>query len=189
MTLAEWVLAALLAVHPIDRVPQIGGVESEEQTRARYREIAATIAEVAQEDPAIPGGLSDRDEAALLLAIAIGETGLARDADVGPCFRGVEGGASYASRCDRGRAASVWQVHGWRRPDGSVVTTAELFADRKLAARRDLVVARGSLWLCRKLGLSAEDGLSALSGRCQIGLRSARSRWRLWNRIRVWRAD
>lgn len=184
MTLAQWVFLALLHFAPVEQIPTFEGFEeTAEEARDRYLALSDAIAAAAEEDVR-PTGLGQRDEAALLVAIAIGETRLSRDTDVGPCFRGRAGGP-YWSRCDHGRAASVWQLHRWdfegRRPQ-----LTELFADRGLAARMALHAATTSLWRCR--ALPAVDRLSALSGRCVVGLEQARGHYRRWIRIRAWRA-
>ncbi len=179
MSLREWALAALLHHWPVERVPVMPG---HEETRVamleRYEQIVDAVVLVAEEEPAVPGGLSDRSEVALLLAIAIGESGLAKDADVGPCFQGD----GHERRCDRGRSASAWQVwaSAWKLHPG------DLFNDRTLAARIALRAARGSIALCRKKGLPAVDGLSALSGRCIRNLKPAQSHYHRWNAIAAW---
>lgn len=178
----EWVLAILLHFAPVERLPQFKGYEeTPEAARARYTEIAQAIVQVAHETEETSNGLSDRDEMALLAAIAIGESHLAKDADVGPCYRK----GAYRTRCDSGAAASVWQNHAWGKDEKGAVTIKRLFAERDLAARRVLGIATSSLSRCRKL--PPRDRLSGLSGRCQEGLASAQARWHLWQKIRNWK--
>jgi hypothetical protein len=179
MSLREWAIAALLSHWPLERVPVMPGHdETMAQRRDRYDAIVDAAVAAAEAEPPKPGGLSDKREAALLLAIAIGESGLARDADLGPCFIGP----GHERRCDGRRSATVWQLMGsaWKIP------VETLFADRGLAARLELKAARGSLWLCRKQGYAAVDGLSALSGKCQVGLKAAQDHYHRWNRIAAW---
>ncbi len=172
-TIFEWTLAALLHFAPPehqDRNPWRD--PSREAAVERYEGIARTIVERCGEQKGC---------ASLLAALAIGESGLARDADLGPCHR--EG--RWKLRCDSGRAASVWQAQAYGvDADGEPITVARLFADRGLAAWHTLRVARGSLKLCAKL--APEDRLSGLSGRCVAGPGPWRARWALWNTIRNW---
>lgn len=175
----SWTLAALLAFAPVashDGRPWAD--DSHAHAHARYVGIAEAI-DAACEDATAP-----RSCRALLVAIAIGESGLARDADEGPCYR--EG--AWRSRCDGGRAASVWQVHrhcaSWDRERGTCAAWTEvtdLFASRETAAKAALRQARWSLARCKDL--------SGLSGACVEGTRHARSaaaRERLWRRIAAW---
>ena len=176
-----WALAALIQFAPIgqwdkSRWPD----ESHEAALERYRGIASAI-----ESTCASSKGPVRDCESLLVALAVGESGLARDADVGPCYR--KGG--WWRRCDAGKAASVWQAqaHGFDLRvggDGKKITVARLFADRELAAWQALRVARNSLALCKHL--AAEDRLSALSGRCHDGEGPWRARWRLWAKVKAW---
>ncbi|NUO50679.1 MAG: hypothetical protein HOV80_17640 [Polyangiaceae bacterium] len=178
--LYTWVLAALLQFAPPDRLPQYPGYEETlEQTQERYADIAGVISSVALAEEEAPDGMTDREEAALLVAIAVGETHLALDADRGPCFRD----GRFHERCDRGRAASIWQVHAWKR-NGEWVPLSELFENRELAAERAFYVARSSLGMCKHL--PPEDRLSGLSGRCIRGLASAQAHYRRWMKLRAW---
>ena len=96
--LIAWTLAALLQFAPPERHERAPWADpSPAYALARYTGIAVAIADVCD------GARSERDCAALLSAIAIGESALARDADEGPCHR--LGG--YRTRCDSGAAASV----------------------------------------------------------------------------------
>lgn len=185
MTLAAWVLAALLQFAPLDRLPRFEGfAETQTEAQQRYVAIADDIAAVAEEDERKPGGLSDHDEAALLVALAIGETHLALDTDEGSpgCYRGKPGGPWW-TRCDSGTSATLWQLKPvlW---EGQQLGYRELFTDRRRAARIELRAARGSLWRCRRL--DPVDRLSALGGGCHAGGKSAQDRYRSWMQIRAW---
>lgn len=176
MTLLAWTLAALLHFAPPsmhDRAPWADA--SHDEARARYEHVARAIVAACSDSP------RQRECAALLAAIAIGESGIARDADVGPCYRV----GSYRTRCDSGRAASVWQVQAWGRdPAGNTITVAMLFDSRELAARQALKAARWSVARCGRK--DARDRLSGLSGRCIDGPGPWRSRLALWERLRAW---
>jgi hypothetical protein len=178
----SWILAALLHFAPPEKLPRFPGhEEAPEEVRDRYALIAQAILAQAEAPEERPDGLTDRQEAALLIALAVGESGLARDADVGPCHRR----GRWRTRCDSGAAASVWQVHAWGEDADGPITLRRLFASRDLAASRALLVARGSLGLCRRL--LPEDRLSGLSGRCQAGPGPWRARWRLWHSVLTWK--
>ncbi len=177
MTPQEFALAAMLNFFPTtthERRPW--GDEEREATVARYTAISAAIGEACETSK------TPRRCAALLVAIGGGESGFARDADDGPCYR--EGG--YKSRCDGGRAASVWQVHAhcaaWAEGKcAEWVTVDELFADRTLAAKAVLRQASWSIKHCKNL--------SGLTGACVdagAGHRSAAAREALWRKIERW---
>lgn len=175
MTLVEWTLAALVHFAPIgqfDRSPWAD--PSHEYAMERYRGIAEAIAGECQDTK------QPKSCAALLSAIAVGESGLARDADEGPCYRRN----GYKTRCDSGAAASVWQVHahGWDAK-GEDITVERLFAERSLAAWVVHRVARGSLARCSHL--PEQDRLAGLSGSCKPS-KSARARWNLWRKVEQW---
>lgn len=172
MTLFGWALLALLAHDP--KQPALPGhEETPAEAFARRVGIAHAIVVAAEEDQ---GWMSDRAEAALLVSIALGEGGLARDVDVGPCYRGP----GHRTRCDSGASASTFQV--WASAWGH--TPEQIFADRVLAARLALRAARGSLGMCRSL--PAEDRLSGLAGRCILGLEAARGHYRRWMWLMAW---
>ena len=175
MSLSAWTLAALLHFAPPEQHDAAPWADpSHEAAQERYEAIATAIVETCDNSP------SPRSCAALLVALAVGESGLAQDADVGPCYR--RGG--YRTRCDSGAAASVWQAHAFGLDrDGEPITVARLFASRSLAAWQALRVARGSLQRCRHL--PAEDRLAGLSGSCRPNA-SSRARWRLWQTVSAW---
>ena len=167
--LAEWLLAAALAFAPPEKAKQFPGFEeTPAQARARYASIAADI------DTAAGG---DKAKAALLLAIALGESGLAKDVDSGTCYRI----GAYRSRCDAGTSHSLWQVKAYG------ITAAELKTDRLKAAKKALALAQSSLGSCR--ALDPRDGLSQYAtGSCKAGVASAQARFDLWGKVYAWRA-
>lgn len=172
--LGEWVLAAALYFAPLETRPKFAGhEETREEALERYRQISEDIAFAAEEtkEP------NDKQQAAWLLAVAIGESGLSRDVDFGPCYR--KGG--YKSRCDGGTSFTIWQMkHG--SVDGKLYRGRELQKDRRLAARAALRAIRGSFSMCRKLPI--EDRLSAYgAGRCTEGIKSVQERYRLFQRV------
>jgi hypothetical protein len=82
-----WILSLLLAAVPPGRVPER---ESAEAGAARYQAIAEDIAATT----------SSKRTAALLVAVAVHESGLRLDVDTG------------ATRGDGGRACGLWQLQG-----------------------------------------------------------------------------
>lgn len=170
--LADWTLAAMLAHAPPERQDGNPWADpSPEAARTRYEGIRDAI--VAQ--------CPDRHCASLLVALAIGESGLARDADLGPCHR--EG--KWKTRCDSGRAASVWQVQAFGNDEqGQKITVARLFAERELAAWAMRRAASSSLKACKHL--PPEQRLANLGGgHCQPN-KSATARYHLWQKIKGW---
>lgn len=152
---ALWILSLLIYLAPPERVAAIrplpGWAENAEQRALRYRSISEDIAAVT----------SDAREQALLVAIAHHESAFAVDVDKGPCYRGPRGDWS---RCDGGRAVSIWQIQ-------AVGTDArELFADRRKAAARALEAIRRSARACAaKHGQEAALRVYA-SGSCLRGI-------------------
>lgn len=176
--LAEWVLSAALTFAPIETRPQFKGYEeSRDEAFSRYISIAADIAAAAEENAKSERAAKER--AALLLAVAIGESGLSADVDRGPCYR--KGG--YKTRCDSGTSFTLWQMKA-ALVDGKPMRAAELVGHdkRRTAARAALRALLGSLGMCRKL--PAEDRLSGYgAGRCIEGHKGVRARWALYQRV------
>lgn len=176
--LVEWILSAALTFAPIATRPQFKGYEeTQEETLARYRSIAEDIAAAASEGDG--KGRSSKERAALLLAVAIGESGLSADVDKSPCYR--EGG--WKTRCDSGSSYTIWQLKHTLL-DGKLVPGRDLqgHAKRRDAARGALRMIEGSLGMCSKLPV--EDRLSMYGvGRCAAGVKSIRARHALYVKI------
>lgn len=139
----SWIYVLLIShisLAAADRAEYPEAQESQDQRRARYESIAEDIAAVAP----------DRGSASLLVAIAVHESGLARDVDLGPCApaRVKKGG------CDGGHAMTLFQVHGFSS-----------WPTRREAALRALKMARSSQKLCAHLP-SAERLAVYTRGRC-----------------------
>lgn len=172
LDLSTWVLAALLHFAPPEAHEKAPWADpSRAHALARYRAVAEAIVSVCD----------SKSCAALLVAQAVGETGMARDADEGPCHRA----GSYRTRCDSGRAASVFQAHAFASDkDGQKITKERLFKDRALAAWHVLRIARGSLRQCRHL--PAQDRLAGLgNSKCKRS-DAATKRWYLWQTVSAW---
>lgn len=142
-----WLLGLALASVPVERAKNPPGWEESPELRAqRYEHIAADLAAVAydpRERPAYDGPQARARTAALMLGVAIMESGLARDVDLGPCFRGSNG---TGPRCDRGRAFCLMQVHadGPGRTTREGWTGEELTSDRRKCFRAALHLIRAS---------------------------------------------
>jgi len=137
-----WILSLLTLALPPERIAAMPGWEETPAAReARYSEIAADVAAVVYAPDAVvlyAGPRARARTAALLVAVAVLESGLAADVDRGPCYRGRDG---RGPRCDRGRAFGLWQVH-----DPSVQ------GDRRAAARAALRLMRGSFGVAAGMG-------------------------------------
>ena len=152
--------------------------ETHAQRRARYASIATDIAATVEEHGPIIG-YSKWQTATIMLGLAIGESGLDPDADLGPCYRkGV-----YRSRCDGGLAVGIIQLQ-----DRSISKREAMFADRRLLLRRALKAIKGSFGVCR--GRPHLERLSAYaSGSCtnKAGQRGSSKRLSLAARLEVGR--
>lgn len=168
-SLFMWVLLCLFRFAPPENFDGTPWAEPRSESLRRYVLIAHAITITCENQKA------PKSCASLLVAIAVGESGLARDADEGPCYR--RGG--YTKRCDNGAAASIFQCQAV-----GFYTIAELFGSREKAADQALRVARSSLGRCGKL--DARDKLSGLSGRCIDGPGPWRARHALWLSVRAW---
>ena len=177
MTVVEWLLALALQFAPPSQALQFPGyVETADAARSRYTAIAEDIAAVVQAHEPLPG-LTRVESAAFVLAMAIGESALAIDADKGPCFRGRHLGRNYAGRCDSGRAVGVLQVQ-------LASGRAEHFADRRKHLAVGLAALRGSLLTCWRLPV--DERLAAYgSGSCdnEGGKAGSRKRWALFGQV------
>jgi len=182
--LADWVLLAALHFAPIETRPRFEGyLETQEEAFGRYLGIARDIAAAAEEHEGTDA--EKRKRAALLLAVAVGESGLSRDVDEGPCYRR----GRWRARCDGGTSYTLWQMKS-AVVDGRPVHARELrgLDKRGQAARAALRAIRGSLGACRKL--EAQDRLSMYgAGSCKPGLRSVRARWALFERVVAFEAQ
>lgn len=179
--LVTWLLAAMLAFAPPAKAKRFPGwEETEGEARARYLALAQAIEAAALASNG--SGYSDKAEAALLLALALEESDLARDVDVGPCYRA----GGWKARCDGGTSFSVWQLKAYRKSDGTRVTGAMIQADRVLAAKKALALALGSMGQCKKL--PEADRLSAyVKGTCQEGHAGSAKRVAKWRKVEGWK--
>ena len=176
--LAEWVLSAALTFAPVETRPKFKGYEeTPDETRARYASIAEDVAQAAEDGAKSPEEAKRR--AALLLAVAIGESGLSLDVDRGPCYRK----GNWKSRCDGGTSFTIWQMKTVV-VDGKPMLASKVagLEHRKVAAKAALRAILGSLGMCRKL--PPEDRLSGYgAGRCIEGHKSVRARHALFQRV------
>ncbi len=176
---SAWILALILSLtrHAGELPAYPGWAETDVQRLARYQSIADDIATVVldpEEQPIVGGPHARAKTAAQLVAIASMESGFAPDADVGPCFRGLDG---RGPRCDGGRAASVFQLHAGRHG-----TVAELFADRPRAVRAALHLVQRSVRACLTDGPEAALRIYA-AGSCDRGREASAARVKLARRL------
>ncbi|APR88518.1 hypothetical protein A7982_13867 [Minicystis rosea] len=161
-----------------------GWEETAEARSARYRSIAEDLQAVAYdpaERPLFAGKRGRARTAALLLALALKESGLAPDTDRGPCYRGRDG---RNARCDSGRSACMLQIRVGKGTTPEGWTKEDLFADRRKCFRAGLHLAR------RSVGACSQDGpdfiLNAYaSGVCGLGHQQSRERVALAERLFV----
>lgn len=172
-----WLYATMLALVPPARAWQSPThPETIEQRTERYHAIAVTIHAVAFDPSRSPlPGMSRRQSAGMLLAVAIGESGLALDTDRGPCYRG----GRYRTRCDSGRAASMWQL--WEREP---LERLRYFGDRRAAAVEAHNRIGRSLNACRTLP-RAQQLAAYGAGYCEsdAGKRGSVVRWATYESI------
>lgn len=176
--IVAWLVALALQFAPPERSKQFPGYEETAQERTdRYAEIAKDIVAVTY-DPTerTVAGMDRRSTAALMLALAIGESGLDLDVDRGPCYRK----APYRGRCDWGASVSIWQIkigkgktrEGWDRK--------ALFSDRRKAARVALRAVRGSFHACRRRPIEHRLALYGSGHSCAKAHAGSAKRIRLW---------
>ncbi len=181
-----WLYALMVWAAPPDRFAAAhsfpGWQETVEARSARYRSIAedlvATVYDPA-ERPAFAGKNGRARTAALLLALAIKESGLAPDADRGPCYRGRNG---QSQRCDEGRSACMLQIRVGTGTTPEGWTREELFADRRKCLRAGLHRARRSVGACSREGPDFILNAYA-SGVCGRGHQESRERVALAERL------
>lgn len=167
--MAAWVFVLLCALAPPAKLAALpafpGWAETAEQRTDRYRAIAEDIAAVTP----------DTRELAVLVAIAIHESGLAPDVDLGPtCYRGPRGDGP---RCDFGKAVSIFQIHA----DGEDAKL--LIGNRRTAAKRALALMRRSARACvPKHGPEAALRIYA-SGTCEGGAKASTDMVKLARRL------
>lgn len=139
--LAEYVEKSMEVWAPLST--QYG--ESSATARARYESIATDISAVVRDPSNAPLPGLTRWETALVLANLAGfegyywafvDDGRCNDAAVPKDPRGD---------CDNREAFSLWQIHPDRLPLGMKYTGAQLVADRKVAIRVALEIARVSM--------------------------------------------
>lgn len=144
--------------------PKPSHPETKEERETRYAEIADALE--AQGKFNLPG-YSRTESALLVIAIAYHESGFAKDVDVGPCYRNMNG---KGPQCDRGAAKCLMQLH---IPDWP--TREDCFAT-------GIAAARSALTKCKHL--MAHERLAGLSGSCDRGRAGSREIFDMFTRIR-----
>ncbi len=174
-----WIFSLLVLLAPPERIaaqPSFPGWhETAAQLTARYQSIATDIAAVVETETPIARGPHGREQtAAMLVAVSWLESGWAPDVDSGSCFRGHNG---RSSRCDSGRAFSVYQVQVADPVLRELVRT-----DRREATRVALARIRRSIAACSRFGDLARLNAYA-SGRCDRGQTKGAERIALARRL------
>lgn len=169
--LAAWLLTLMNSIVPATTTKSYSP-ESIEDRQERYALIASDLAYVIMTNPPLFSTQDARIRtAALELDTAIAETGLALDADVGPCSHG---------RCDNGRSACLMQIHFY---DGKTATSEgwtkeDLFNDRRKCFVAGLNMLRSHLHECRMLPVEHQLA-SYVAGRCDSSVGQRRSEERI----------
>lgn len=145
--------------------------ETPQQRAERYKRIARDIYKVAfhEKQKPIPG-YNRLGTAGFMLAMAVGESSLAPDADLGPCY--MKG--KYRSRCDGGLAVGILQVQMAKGEQ------KYYWRNRKRLLWRGLKGLRGSFGTCHKN--PPDERLAAYaSGTCasKAGRKASRRRMKL----------
>ncbi len=167
---SAWLLSVMLSTVPPGKlVRPAAAVETPEEGRARYAQVARTIAEVAFDPAEAPifrmnGGREQT--AALLLAVAFYESSWRRDVDLGI------GPSAFG---DHGRSCGMWQAHIGKGTTLEGWTCADLLADRKKAVRAALAQMRRSANACRRKPITEWLNVYA-SGTCERGAKESRLR-------------
>lgn len=152
--MSAWLLALMLVVAPPGRTPSR---ETAEAGAIRYAAIAEAVAAVVAEEPPLFGGRLGRERtAALLVAIAVHESGLRLDVDNGTT-RG------------EGRDVCLLQIRARSREEAD-----EIAHDRRACLRLGLSFARRSMIACAASPLNERLGAYA-SGSCSRGLLESRA--------------
>ncbi|AUX28769.1 MULTISPECIES: hypothetical protein [Sorangium] len=167
-SIIAWAVGIMIAWAPPGTSHIKDAVETPEDGRARYHEIARAAAKVAYDPELKPlfGGPRGRAETmALLLSIAYFESGYRRDVDLG--LGKLARGSGVDSCLLQIRVGAGKTREGWSHED--------LVSDREKCFRSGLALIRRSFGACRKQ--EARDRLSAYTrGRCIVNDKHSRAR-------------
>lgn len=176
-TLSAWVLSIMLATIPPGkpRWPKEAR-ESSEAGRARYAQIARTIAEVSMDEdetPIFSGPHARGKTAALLLTISFHESHWARHIDLGLGPLSRRGGGVY--HC-------MMQIAVFKKKTPEGWTAKDLVKDRDKCFRRGLHILQRARRYCmsKKYGPRSMLNLYA-SGHCDHAHRPVNKRWRTYD--------
>jgi len=197
--LATWIFSLIVAMAPPARLSAApGALETHQQAKARYAEIASAIATAVElEGPMFGGALPKHRTAGLVAVIWYLESGFRRDIDLG--LNRVE--LARQGYNDHGRSWCMGQINlgkklvpitddsgetvGWRWDSASSVygwTGRELVEDRVKCARATIRALRRSVSACRHLAYNKR--LAAyMRGKCS----SEEGQWISEVRMRIFR--
>lgn len=177
-SLSAWLLSIMLATIPPGkpRRPK-EAQESAEAGRARYAEIARTIAEVSMdedESPIFAGAYAREKTAALLLTISFHESHWARHIDLG---------LGPVSRRGGGRYHCMMQIAVFKKKTPEGWTAKDLVKDREKCFRRGLHILQRARRYCmgKKYGPRSMLNLYA-SGHCDRAHGPVNKRWRTYDK-------
>ncbi|EYF08462.1 hypothetical protein [Chondromyces apiculatus] len=172
--ITAWAVALMVSWSPPGRSHIADAVETPEEGRARYEEIARAAARVAYDptvEPAFRGPRGRAATLALLLAIAHHESGFRRDVDLG--LGKLARGSGMDSCLLQIRVGKGKTSEGW--------THADLVGDREKCFRAGHALVKRSFGACRKF--EQLDWLGAYTrGRCVADEKASRSRMGLAQR-------
>lgn len=165
--MTAWLLSIFVAVAPPGRDKPVEAIETAEEGRARYTEIARAIADTVQAEPLLFAGERAIERTALVMAsVAYLESGLRKDVDLG-LKKGPAGDCG------------LWQFNlGTHGKTLEGYSCDDVTKDRHKAAKSALAMMRRSFRACARFGHNAMLRVYA-SGSCQRGLRESRVRMQL----------
>lgn len=157
-SIIAWAVALMMSWAPPGRSRIQDAVETPEEGRARYEEIARAAARVAYDpalEPLVRGPRARATTTAVLLSIAYHESGFRRDVDLG--IGKLARGSGVDSCLLQVRVGRGTTAEGWTHED--------LVGDREKCFRAGRVLIKRSFGACRRLPML--DWLGAYTrGRC-----------------------
>ena len=183
-----WLLAFMLTKAPVDRPHYIPEAkETQDETRARYEQIANDIADVLKtEKPLFKGADGKIRTSSVILSVMFHESGFRRDVDLGlgKLARGDHGNSVCMMQLNIGKGKTMkWNTVQDRAaypndPPAEVQdgwTASEVLADRKKCIRAGLRLLRLSFKACPSL--PQKDALRVYgSGSCEGAAKESASR-------------
>jgi hypothetical protein len=167
-SLSAYLLGIMLTTAPPGRTSPASAVETPDEGRARYAEIAKSIADVVldpAEQPIFYGASARQQTAALLLSISYFESGWRRDVDLG---------LGSQARGDSGNSWCLMQISVGRNGIGGL-SGPDLVASRERCVRTGLRIVRHAVNSCRHRPMLQWLDAYA-SGTCERGMQASTRR-------------